>query len=488
MEKASKIVLVENDMSWRKELARLLHQYHEKREIMMVNDVSDFNSRFSKPSDFDDISLCLLDLELGPQLDREISDRSGVEKVLPRIRSLAPWVPVACISVWLEDSRLAGRLSTSDLDGFYSKKKFFDRGATGAEFTEERWNEMLVEWNHKRAAWLMGLSTAAVSDAIHRATSIQMIWSNELECALSDYEERTITAGLCLMGIKGTELSISDVVGSYSGVLVTKIHAFGNDDGGPFESKWLVKWGHPIRKLAKEAEGHKRWFMRGMKRSLQVPQLTINVLPWNGVGFLAYYYEDGAETALELLKQHGNYEQVGSILSVLAKQLYQGAAAKPYMVQDILRNWCGLSAEEAAPLCASASKQPLMGSRALIHGDLHLRNIIVAEGNPTLIDFAKSDFGPVAVDAAKVLVDAAVFANNPKALGNPASLEDIKNSDLGFLWNAFKPYFKCDDDKQVIEILIRGYASKYRSFPDVAEDAKDELKRVVMKDGERSTN
>lgn len=224
--------------------------------------------------------------------------------------------------------------------------------------------------------------------------------------------------------------------------------------GGHFESKWLVKWGHPIRKLAEEAEGHKRWFLRGMNRSLQVPELTKNVLPWNGVGFLAYYYEDGASTALELLKQDGGYERLRSVLSVLTKQLYQGAQASPCRANELLIRWCGLTPDEAARLCASAPKPPLRCSRALIHGDLHLRNIIVASENPTLIDFAKSDFGPVAVDAAKLLVDAAVFAYSPGDLGMPASLEVINTSILQHLWNAFSPYLQCDDDKRVVEILI----------------------------------
>lgn len=476
-----KIVLVENDSSWRKGFVQLLNEeYRESREFLPIEDVDSFVAKFKTARDFDEVACFLVDLELGPHAsDIQINDTWGLDKVLPQIRRLAPWVPVACISSFAGAVETAAELSVTDFDGVYAKLLIYSKQRTGPYFNEKRWNDMIHSWQLKRAAWLMGMSITHVQHLVAESGAIKILPSDVVAQILSATGEDNFKAALKILGLPGEEISLTELVGSFSGIATARAVATGSDRGGEHQSTWLIKWGRPIRKLAEEAEGHKRWLKRGMHRDLQVPQFQQNVLPWAGLGYLAYYFEGDAETALSVEKCERN--KIIKPLTKLLKSLYGGAKTGQYQVKDIFSTWFGFVDDELAQLTSKLNNgKALTVSKALIHGDLHLRNILICRDEPLLIDFAMSDYGPVALDAAKLLTDAAVFLDKPESLGSPISVDAIKKSPLAPLYIAFEPYLGKQDDLKLLEIAIHAYALKYMNYPDASE-VKEELGKILGK-------
>ena len=80
-------------------------------------------------------------------------------------------------------------------------------------------------------------------------------------------------------------------------------------------------------------------------------------------------------------------------------------------------------------------------SWSLIHGDLHLRNIFIGGGRPTLIDFARSGPGPIAIDITKIAIDTLAFAI-PGTAGAPRMLTvvGLKESALAAVVEPFLRY------------------------------------------------
>jgi hypothetical protein len=480
MRPASQILLVENETSWKKEFPRLLAKVNEVRKVVSVEDMESFERAYKRSSDFDDVAVCLVDLELGVHSIQGANDLWGLERVLPTVRRLAPWMPIGCISTYLEDALTVGMLSASDFDGLYAKTCFYnDRTKkTSDQFNENRWREILDEWNTKRAAWMTGRSVEEVKYLLSEAQRTNIVASDGVEVALTDFAESNIKVGLALLGISGGDVSITDIVGGFSGVWVTKVLSISSDEGGEFQSSWLVKWGQPIRKLSEEAIAHARWFQRGIARELQVPQVHHNVVPWNGIGFVAYYFEANAETALKVAKEK-SLDSILQAISCIASALYSGAKHKSYRARDLFAHWFNFDEKLAAKMELPFEGKPISLSQALVHGDLHLRNIMICGERPLLIDFARSQFAPVALDAAKLLTDAAVWLYSPADLGAPPSIEVIKQSRLSSLYAALQGYLTRRDDGRFLEAAIRAYAWKYVGYPDVPEATKVELRKVV---------
>lgn len=115
----------------------------------------------------------------------------------------------------------------------------------------------------------------------------------------------------------------------------------------------------------------------------------------------------------------------------------------------------------------------------MIHGDLHLRNLMICRNRPLLIDFARSDVAPIALDAGKFLIDAAVWLSDPEDLGSPPTVACIKDSKLGSAFSVFEPYLLRTDDIRLLEVAIRAYAYRYSSYRDVPEQTREKLKKIA---------
>lgn len=187
-------------------------------------------------------------MELGPASDKNINDTDGLEKVLPQIRKLAPWIPAACISRFITgSSEIIGPLSESDFDGIYPKEIISKGTITHPEFNAQRWFDMLRGMKIKRVAAMTGMTVDHIND------------------------------------------------------------------------------------LLRNSEGIKLKLSEGINNEKEINEQKI-------------------------------------------------------IQKDLLQH-------------------PLEVTKALIHGDFHLRNILIKDNSPKLIDFARSDYGPIAIDAAKLIID-----------------------------------------------------------------------------------
>lgn len=477
------ILVIENDESWREKLKEILLSYGEDREIIKLG-YNDFITAYNKNHSFDNVAYCFVDLELGPKSNREMNDTWGLDKVLPHIRRLAPWIPVACLSMYIDNDfpGIIYDLSFSDFDVFYPKRIIYDQEhkKTNPDFNQNKWQNMLQQLSIKRVATMSGRSVEEIKRLLNDSKNMKLTLSESTQPKITEFGEGKFKEGLALMDFGSLELSINELVQGFSGINVGKLSAYGRDDKGEIHSYWLIKWGKPIRKLAEEAEAHHRMFQRGIDRSLQVPQLHHKAISWNGMGYLAYSYEDKALTALEFVHKNevkGLVPHMNKITSSLYSKSHKGSVSP----RRELEKWCGvLNDKELEALGNDNLNHPLESTFALIHGDLHLRNILITDGKPTLIDFARSDSGPIVIDLAKLLIDILVFCEDAQQIKSEMFKWDtIKTSSLGCLLSVFEKYVPASDDIKFFELAIKAYALKYLTYPDVKEDRKKAISEAL---------
>jgi len=210
------IINVENDISWRESFEGTLRAIGEHREILQV-DIKQFLDRFKTSKDFNHISYCFVDLELGAGTSKELNDTWGLDRVLPHIRKLAPWIPVACLSRYIISyPEIIGRLAVSDFDGIYPKE----------------------------------IISKQIRELLDNAARTKLTMSDSVKEEVEKLGESAFKEGIVLMGLGGTDISIDEIIMGFSGVFVAKGGAFGDDGQGPVHSYWLLKWGKQICKIA----------------------------------------------------------------------------------------------------------------------------------------------------------------------------------------------------------------------------------------------
>ncbi len=421
----------------------------------------------------------------------------------PHIRKLAPWIPSACISIWLSrQPEIIGRLSVADFDAVYPKsiitmernesikdKKHTDSKVstdsefrTHPEFNQQRWEKMLNEMMIKRVASMTGRTVKHVNSLLENSSEIEFVLSTSIKEKLNEHDLEKFKKGLVLMDFGGTKISVDEIISGFSEVNVVKVGVYRNDSKGQTHSYWLIKWGTSIRKLSEEVSAHRLMFKGGLNRRLLVPQLYPNVLYWDGFGFIAYEFEKDALTALELIQQE-SINSLKSHLKVIADNLYSGASLKPFSPSEELSKWCGLDIDKQEIIKDDLLKHPMEITGSLIHGDFHLRNILIKDNSPTLIDFARSDFGPVAVDLAKLVIDILVFCAQAEIKAEVFKWDYlIKKSSLSEILRVYENYLKEKDDKKFFEIALLAYANKYITYADVDEPVKDSLRKAIKCD------
>jgi hypothetical protein len=243
-----------------------------------------------------------------------------------------------------------------------------------------------------------------------------------------------------------------------------------------------LKWGEPVRKHSEEAQAHKRMLQRGLDRRLIVPMLNQNLVFWSGLGFLAYGYEENAQTGFELMKSKMELDPLLSKIELICALLYRNRKQIAISPRKELERWCGLKTS-ASTICGISLHRNLEVTNALIHGDLHLRNILIRDKLPTLIDFARSDYGPVAMDLAKIAIDILVFFYPEQIAPGMLKFDSESETCLNTLMKVFDEYIPANDDKDLFRLSILAYAMKYREYPDVGVTAKEALRLLVADSG-----
>lgn len=480
-----RILIIEDSRTWADNFVEILRRIGEKREVDIYSP-DEFLNNMTSPPQFENIDVCITDLELYGGDDTNAGDLAGLNDILPHVRKLAPWVPIACLSRYIQTGNLVlWELSVSDFDFFSPKGMIIIRdrqsekskAAEGKEtrprlkshpdFGPEPWAQMLQKMQFKRIANITSRSLCDIKDSGSKSRTLTPDTTTTEMLSHLEITKKSLGEAIGLLGIEGSDFSIKALQPGFSGVNVSLVSAHGHTDDEPVHAAWLLKWGLPIWKLEEEANAHRRIFCRGIERSLQIPQLHPHAIVWDGIGYIAYAFEQDAQVALVVAKE--NIDVLSKSLCTITHGLYDEARRKTVLGVSELSKWVGLSTDEAQGLVTDNELFEI--SWSLLHGDLHLRNIFIRDNTPTLIDFARSDFGPIAIDAAKIIIDVLVCAppdNLPKSLTE----EDIVQSGLASILAAFKPYLKEKHDTKFLNVALRAIAHKYLSYSDVIKDAK----------------
>ncbi|MBF0590800.1 MAG: aminoglycoside phosphotransferase family protein [Nitrospirae bacterium] len=475
-----RILVIEDQISWFDSFKNILvSQLYEKRDIEMVG-LKEIQDSHKNKDFFDNVSYCLVDLELGSGINKNRNDTYGLNIVLPTIREIAPWIPAACVSRYITgDDTIISDLSVSDFDGLYPKSIILDqKGEIGSDFNSEKWNGILRDLSIKRVAAMTGRSTVEINNLLNKVSKIKLKLSDHTRNIVNEFEDERFKEGVVLLGLGGSSLAINEIKGGFSGINVSIVVASGEDNRVPIFSYWLMKWSSNIGKLVEEIQAHKRMLQIGINRSLQVPLLHHNVVAWKGIGYIAYVFEENAKTALDFINDEGLDKFTNHIETIVS--LYKKPKRDTFIPREELIKWAGFDESRADLIDSNSLANTFELSGALIHGDLHLRNILIKDNIPALIDFARSDYAPIAIDIAKLAVDILVF-HDKAGLRDISFLdwETLKESPLSGILNVYKDYLTGKGDIKFFDLALKAYALGYTNYPDVSEEIKATLKKIV---------
>ena len=274
------------------------------------------------------------------------------------------------------------------------------------------------------------------------------------------------------MGFEGT-LGLDQVSPGFSSLNTSRLRVDCRDDFGTISSTWFLKWGTDINSLHKEITAHQRIVKRGLFSSGHLSTLSSNVLAWKGLGFIAYEFKGDCV----LGSSFANAEDLSRLRSRLAPilaMLYKGHAIDTISPNEELEKWCGTEVAAANARCDT-----LRVTRSVLHGDLHLKNILTNSDDLFLIDFARSSAGPIAVDAAKLVSDIVYFGEDILESCESLTWDGIEKSALRPIIEMFEPYFREHEDRTAFEIFLQGYVTRYLSYPDVPEDRKKHARALL---------
>jgi hypothetical protein len=497
-----KILVVEDNAPWFEGFRRLLISVGETREVINCSTVVNFIKKFPNSRSFLEIDICVTDLELGivtKGSDKDPSDIKGLDKILPHVRLIAPWLPVICISRFLGTSGAAtAKLSCSDFDAFFPKSYIGsapteELGFDGTDeltlipahtFHENSWEEIETKSWLNRVSRSIGVKLNELTSLYQKRDELEVLTDGEVNTQMEyfSYSKRNLEAVISCFNFGCQRIGVSCFQHGMSGLFIATIEARDMRPNSPVEAKWLLKWGNKTDKLQKETEAHKLIFKRGISRRIQTPLLFPNPIYYKGIGFIAYYFEDKTQTALDYIKEYG-LEAFTPLYKKIVNGLYRIEFDAVSDLKELLSTFCLSNVESYATLfeCEVSHVKKLKMSN--IHGDFHLRNILVGEEQEvTLIDFANSQPGPVVVDIAKFIVDFVAFCK----IKPPKSFiwEDFEANNGQELLRVLDESLNLNEiDKKFFSIAALAFCQRYQEYDDVSDEKKDLLMNLI-----KSTN
>lgn len=475
-----KVLVVENDAAYLAELVRTLQEeFGEKAEVVPFALVPEAIAYIRESSAREKVDFALVDLELGPGDGDPASphDLDGRDLILHHLRAEAPWVPVILMSRYLSGNPLVLAEVTSYGFDLVIPKKFFSQGSVyRREWTRARHLICVA-----RIATLTGRSVSNVSELLEQRTVIEC--GAGVESELEKYDRGDFERVIRALDLHSSQIVLDEVVQGFSGLSVARAIA---DRGGARRS-WLLKFGDAIGKLNREVAAHRKMFVDGLLRGFSVSLLWWNVVAWRSIGAIAYEFEEGARTLLEFARENGT--KAALLKSQPALQaLYEGSERRTviprFYLKDILSGAPKMEEEHFGELlrdvATARNNRALDGAIELLigpqHGDLHLRNVLLVNNWPLLIDFAHyrsvTDKGCPLVDLAKILVDSWAF-NDDVELGDLLDLGLLDQPDLRPLAKLFLiGSVPTESERRFFQGAVLCYLARYSTYSDVSADKR----------------
>jgi hypothetical protein len=494
MSERLRILVVDDMKSIGREVTTALELLSIKTKVDLkcpVDPTIPFGCVLPQNNELDKYDLALVDLELFPttsSLHYEPDDLRGGTEVLPYLREQAPWLPV------LAESRLYVKeaehfLAVAGSFGFDGQlpRGLFRKGAIDRTLWESLYNTA-CDLRKK----------AVIGEKLWRARQELMIEaSSEAETSLrklTKHWKDLLGYVFCF----NRKIVLDQLRGGFSGARVYKVYARSPFENGGSEGEWLLKVSSSPSKLYHETQAHLAMLRGGLDFARMVPLLWPTVLVHQRVGAIAYQFARGTKEACQFVDTKSKYQGLCKRLGPLLKRFYRAPRIERSIVGNVLAEW-GPSTETFRQIAAllsncdvkgilkrAAAKQstgPLAESleyrRGLIHGDLHLGNIMLGDSD-VLIDFARSADGPIAVDAAKLVSDFLLRYSELRRDDLPTW--DMRIGSMGGILEELSQAFALNDgDKTLFFLFLFVNLGVALQYEDVSKDVKVWIRSTLSK-------
>jgi len=486
----SKILIIENDHAFVRALKEFLSkEFHETDEVIAFHEFEEFEEAANTRKFFDDISLALTDLELGPGRTDLPTDFEGRDRVLPKLRSVAPWIPTILVSRYVIGNMAA--VTPFGFDAALSKDWF------GPEPNyRNEWGKLRYYATLNRNAALTGRAVKELEILLARPLVLE--YGAGLNPIINKVGHDHLQQTLQLMDLGGEKVVFDELVMGYSGLNVVK---------ATVESKtrrtcWLLKFGSPTRKLNEELQAHRRMFVNGLTRRFSVPPFWWFPIFWKNIGVIAYEFEPESESFLSLIKRMG-YKKAFEDMRPAFTELYRGSTSTQIVPRKVLSKQFDaleqLPSGQSYGLIVDAIRTKQANSAldtslhvisGCQHGDLHTRNILISAKGTTFIDFAHyrsaEDGGIPLLDLVKLLVDCWVLdaATDPDrwSASDIVSGRILNSNSVRSLTELFSDSHKdefSEDEVRFFTLAARCCLALDTSYPEVDRVKREEALNAI---------
>ena len=439
--------------------------------------------------EFDGYDLALVDLELFPLEDYVNlipGDLRGGYEILPYIRREAPWLPVIGYSQHFKRAieRFLPIACSFGFDGYLPRGLFRDKGVTQA-----LWDEIYTQAKLVRSRSILGETfSESAAESVEIACSVET--RGELDRRFANWEPL-----LRRLFHFVKRVVLEPLRGGWSGAAVFRAFARQAVSLGEKEGQWLVKISLSPGKLHEEVQAHLRMMRSGMEYARNVQLLWAGTVVEDAVGAIAYQFALGTQEAAELLVE--GTKDARAICERVAKILngFYGVTVEREIGASVLRTWSpsaesllnavkkiepGATATLLHSLAMNASNpsidKAIQFHQSLIHGDLHLGNIMLGERD-VLIDFARSKVGPLAVDVGRLATD---FVIRVPALREAVPTIRGSHGPFGKVFKIVADSLNLmEDDYTLAELFFRIFLAQHLNYESVPADTKNWIISVL---------
>lgn len=458
----------------------------EQSEPKHHESVERFEVACGEEDAFDNIDLALIDLELGPAVRGSPGDFWGRDKVLPRLREKARWIPAILFSRYAL-GRLLKDVSPYGFDAILQKTSFESNS-----FYRREWSALKKYSRLNRIAALTGRTVKHLESLLDRLPSAEYGLGVAKEVDL--YGREGFRECLALLELRSDKIFLDQLAAGFSGSSVFKMrcHADGRD------TTWLLKVGKNPRKLTSELDAHRKMFVDGFTRRLSVPPLWWSPIWWRDVGLIAYEFEQEAVSFRSVTESEGFPAAVDKIRSLMAEfhggGRRDGVVPRAALARLLSRLPKSPEAKDCGALVGALIDNTEMSAldatvRTIIgpeHGDLHGNNIIVSKMGAVLIDFAHykgaNESGIPLLDIAKLVVDTWSWGGMKRSLQDIVSGKILASGTLrGLLSNIGTSTTLTTDERRFWTAATSCIAAEYLTYPDTTANGRREIKVVLKK-------
>jgi hypothetical protein len=483
-----RILLVDDHPQVEKDLLNALERLGVVAEIDLrvpLDRERPFGCDLPQGTELENYDLAMIDLELFRKFRTPLryspDDLRGGTEVLPYLRQEAPWLAAIALSGHFT-SEIRDFLVTAGsfgFDGALPKTLLQSGDSDEPELKRGVWDNLL-EMAHERRR------VAAIGESVYHKNDRVV----EVEILEEERESRTL---LKTMFFFARKVTLERLRGGFTGAKVFRAFAQLETQEALHEGEWLVKLHSSPRKLHAEAQAHMRMTRSGVDFARVVPLLWRSVLFEKGTAGIAYQFASGTVEAASMMGKI-SIDKICQKVAAVVEQFYGDGIRERGFARRIAQDWIDVekvvqfadsSFGEAFNLIAalkdgsdhSTLNSAVRYQQCLLHGDLHLGNIMLGDRD-LLIDFARSGFGPLALDAAKLVSDILLRDANVRGATFPGWSDD--KAKINLVTRPLRQVFRLDgDDILLYDIFLLFFLCTALGYPDVSSDAKEWIRRVA---------